>query len=102
MKIISDSSALLDELQARLQNNGIVVSPTKVPSKKTDMGLWEDIVQLVLEYPDESQMVVEAIIDELTSLYRQEHIYVERNDGEQIPYVDYKLLTSEEKSEFIF
>jgi len=102
MKIISDNEEFLKEIETRFKKERVKVTSVKVPADVTDKGIVEDIVQLVIEYPDESQAVIAYVLDELTSLYKQEHINIIKKDGTKISYVEYKAMDLEEKARDVF
>jgi len=102
MKIVSDNEEFLKEIETRFKKERVKVTSVKVPADVTDKGIVEDIIQLIVENPDESQVVIEYVLDELTSLYKQEHINVIKKDGIKISYAEYKMMSDEEKSKEIF
>jgi hypothetical protein len=102
MKIVSDNSELLREIQSELKKQRIKATPIKASTDVSDKGLLEDIVQLIIEYPEESRRIVLYVLDELISVTNQRHIYVMKRDGTKITYAEYKALSDEEKSRDIF
>lgn len=102
MKIVSDNPEILEELNRKLKQEGIRVKSLKAPLDTDDKGIFEDIVQLIIENPEESKIIIETIVDEVTSMYRQEHIYVVQKNGKKIPYAKYKTMSKQELSEHIF
>lgn len=102
MKIVSDNPELLREIKQALKKERVKVREEKASSDVTDKGILEDIVQLVIEYPDESKAVVLYVLDEVISLANREHIYVVKKDGSKITYAEYEALSDEEKAKDIF
>ncbi len=61
MRIISDNPELLKELESRFKRENVKVTPIKVPADGSDKGILEDIIQLVIEYPNESRAAIFAL-----------------------------------------
>ncbi len=99
MRIVSDNSEVLKELESRFESSKIQVKIIKVPADKTKKSEELDLVKLIIENPDESIQIIETIIEEVRSLYNQEHIYIETKNGDKIPYAIYKNMSLEEKRE---
>lgn len=102
MKITASNPELLRELHTRLKNANVNMIVIEQPSNEKEKLTLSEFLQLILEYPEESRQIAELVIDELLSLHRLEHIYVEQKDGKKIPYAEYKEMSLEKKSELIF
>jgi len=102
MRIVSDNPELLKELETRFKRENVKVTSLKVPADSSDKGILEDIVQLMIEHPDESRAVISYVLGELISYANQEHISIIKKDGTSISYVEYQAMSEEEKSKEIF
>jgi len=102
MIVVADNSEILEDFHAQLKLKGVSTKVETIDADKTKKGLFDEIVKIVIENPEESRAIISYVFEELRSMANLEHIRIVKRDGTKITYDEYLNMSDEEKSNEIF